>query len=89
MGGINDGDETAHALGELLRGRLCHVNLIPYNPVELLDFARPSPERIERFAAIVRAHGISTTVRYSRGVEIAAACGQLRAAALEPLAASR
>lgn len=79
MGGINDSDETAMALADLLRGRLCHVNLIPYNPVAMLDFHRPSGERIERFAAILDAVGIPVTVRYSRGVEIAAACGQLRA----------
>jgi 23S rRNA (adenine2503-C2)-methyltransferase len=79
MGGINDGDETARELAKLLRGRLCHVNLIPYNPVEMLDFTRPSPERIDSFAAVLQAAGVPTTVRYSRGVEIAAACGQLRA----------
>lgn len=79
MGGINDSDEIAEELGALLRGRLCHVNLIPYNPVDVLDFERPSPERITRFAEIVESKGVPVTVRYSRGVEIAAACGQLRA----------
>ncbi len=87
MGGINDDDATARELAELLAGRLCHVNLIPYNPVEMLDFTRPSPERIERFASILQNAGVPTTVRYSRGVEIAAACGQLRAEHAE--AASR
>ena len=89
MGGINDDDETAREIARLLQGRLCHVNLIPYNPVEMLDFARPSPERIERFASILQDAGVPTTVRYSRGVEIAAACGQLRAQQLEQPAASR
>jgi len=79
MGGINDSDEIAEELGQLLRKRLCHLNLIPYNPVDLLEFERPSPERINRFAEIVGASGVPVTVRYSRGVEIAAACGQLRA----------
>lgn len=79
MGGINDSDDIAAELGELLRARLCHVNLIPYNPVDVLDFERPSPERIARFAEIVESQGVPVTVRYSRGVEIAAACGQLRA----------
>ncbi len=83
MGGINDSDEIAMQLADLLRDRLCHVNLIPYNPVEMLEFHRPSPERIERFASILDQAGIATTVRYSRGVEIAAACGQLRAKHLE------
>lgn len=78
MRGINDSDETAVALGDLLRGMLCHLNLIPFNPVEVLQFERPDPAGIERFAGIVREAGIPVTVRYSRGVEIAAACGQLR-----------
>jgi len=79
MNGVNSSDEIARELGELLRGRLCHVNVIPFNPVELLEFERPDPAGIERFAEVLRATGIPTTVRYSRGVEIAAACGQLRA----------
>ena len=81
MSGINDGEETARALGTLLResGVLCHVNVIPLNPVDVLPYARPTRVGIERFAETVRAAGIPTTVRYSRGVEIAAACGQLRA----------
>jgi 23S rRNA (adenine2503-C2)-methyltransferase len=79
MNGINNSDEVAHELGVLLRGRLCHVNIIPFNPVEVLDFERPTVEMIDRFAGIVASHGVPTTVRYSRGVEIDAACGQLRA----------
>lgn len=79
MAGINDSDEIAHELGALLRGRLCHVNLIPLNPVDVLPYERPDAAGIERFASTLRSHGIATTVRYSRGVDIAAACGQLRA----------
>ncbi|MGB3304901.1 MAG: 23S rRNA (adenine(2503)-C(2))-methyltransferase RlmN [Thermomicrobiales bacterium] len=79
MRGINDADEIAHELGQLLRGRLCHVNVIPFNPVDVLKFERPDPAGIEHFADILRAEGIPTTVRYSRGVDIDAACGQLRA----------
>ncbi len=79
MRGINDADEIARELGELLRGMLCHVNVIPLNPVDVLPYERPEQAGIDRFAAIVREAGIPTTVRYSRGVEIAAACGQLRA----------
>jgi 23S rRNA (adenine2503-C2)-methyltransferase len=79
MNGVNSSDEIAQELGALLRGRLCHVNVIPFNPVEMLAFERPDPEGIERFAEVLRSTGIPTTVRYSRGVEIAAACGQLRA----------
>ena len=79
MRGINDSDETARDLADLLRGRLCHVNIIPLNPVDVLPYERPDPAGIERFASILRAAGIPTTVRYSRGLEIDAACGQLRA----------
>jgi len=81
MAGINDGDEIAEELAALLRGSgiLCHVNVIPLNPVDVLPYERPDPAGIERFAGILRAGGIPTTVRYSRGLDIAAACGQLRA----------
>ena len=79
MRGINDSDEIAHELVALLRGRLCHVNIIPLNPVDVLPYERPDPAGIERFASILRAAGIPTTVRYSRGLDIDAACGQLRA----------
>jgi 23S rRNA (adenine2503-C2)-methyltransferase len=79
MNGVNSSDEIARELGVLLKGRLCHVNVIPFNPVDVLEFERPDPAGIERFAEVLRESGIPTTVRYSRGVEIAAACGQLRA----------
>lgn len=79
MSGINDADHIAHELGRLLRGRLCHVNIIPFNPVDVLRFERPTTSGIEHFADILRGEGIPTTVRYSRGIEIDAACGQLRA----------
>jgi len=80
MAGDNDDAEIAQDLGGLLRrsGVLCHVNLIPLNPVQDLRYERPKAESIEHFAETLRATGIPTTVRYSRGVEIAAACGQLR-----------
>jgi 23S rRNA (adenine2503-C2)-methyltransferase len=78
MRGINDSDTIAHDLAALLRGRLCHVNIIPLNPVDVLPYERPDPAGIERFANIVRTAGIATTVRYSRGLDIDAACGQLR-----------
>lgn len=79
MRGINDSDEIAMELAALLRGRLCHVNIIPLNPVDVLPYERPDPAGIERFAETLRAAGIPATVRYSRGLEIDAACGQLRA----------
>ena len=79
MRGINDSDEIARELGQLLRGRLCHVNLIPLNPVDVLPYERPDAAGIARFVAILREAGVPTTVRYSRGLDIDAACGQLRA----------
>jgi 23S rRNA (adenine2503-C2)-methyltransferase len=88
MRGVNDGDQIANDLATLLHGRLCHVNIIPLNPVELLPYERPDPTSIERFAGILRTAGIPTSVRYSRGLDIDAACGQLRAKELDPSAAS-
>jgi len=79
MRGVNDQEQTANDLAALLCGRLCHVNIIPLNPVELLPFERPDRVGIERFAGILRTAGIPTSVRYSRGLDIDAACGQLRA----------
>jgi 23S rRNA (adenine2503-C2)-methyltransferase len=76
---VNDSDATARELAQLLRGLLCHVNVIPLNPTPAEpSYQRPSEARIQRFAEIVNELGIPTSVRYSRGVEIAAACGQLR-----------
>jgi 23S rRNA (adenine2503-C2)-methyltransferase len=74
---VNDSDADARELARLLRGLLCHVNIIPLNPTPATPFARPSTERIDRFAEVLRSAGVPATVRYSRGVEIAAACGQL------------
>jgi 23S rRNA (adenine2503-C2)-methyltransferase len=88
MRGVNDGEQTAIDLAALLRGRLCHVNIIPLNSVELLPYERPDPAGIERFAGILRTAGIPTSVRYSRGLDIDAACGQLRAKELDRSAAS-
>jgi 23S rRNA (adenine2503-C2)-methyltransferase len=79
MKGINSDDAIAAELAGLLRDRLCHVNIIPFNPVDVLPFERPEPADIERFANVLTDHGIQNSVRYSRGLEIAAACGQLRA----------
>jgi 23S rRNA (adenine2503-C2)-methyltransferase len=86
---VNDSDEIATELATLLRGLLCHVNVIPLNPTPAAPFERPSPERIERFAEVIRQHGIPATVRYSRGVDIAAACGQLRTEHEQRLTESR
>ncbi|HUZ78579.1 MAG TPA: 23S rRNA (adenine(2503)-C(2))-methyltransferase RlmN [Chloroflexota bacterium] len=81
IAGVNDSVEEAVQLGQLLRGRLAHVNLIPLNPVAGDGYARPTEAAVRRFQRLVRAAHVPVTVRYSKGVDIAAGCGQLRAAA--------
>jgi len=75
---INDSIEDAKELSERLEGLLCHVNLIPVNPVSERDFERPERKRIENFRDILESHGINTTIRRELGTDIDAACGQLR-----------
>ncbi len=77
--GINDTDLDADAMAELLRGELAHVNLIPMNPVAHTPWSGSPIARLERFAERLRAAGIATTIRFNRGTEIGAACGQLAA----------
>ena len=77
LSGINDRPEHAHELARLLKGRQCTVNLIPYNPVPGLRLKRPEREGIEVFRSILDTYGIVHTCRYTKGVDIAAACGQL------------
>lgn len=75
---VNDSLADADALARLLRGLLCHVNLIPVNPVADLPYL-PSPhERIVAFEGRLRQRGINATLRVSRGADIQAGCGQLR-----------
>jgi 23S rRNA (adenine2503-C2)-methyltransferase len=76
---LNDCPEHAQELASHLRGFQSHVNLIPYNPITEATYARPTRQRIEDFAARLQAAGIAVSVRYSRGLEKDAACGQLRA----------
>lgn len=75
---VNDLPEHARELANHLHGFQTHVNLIPYNPIEEASYERPSKIRIEKFAEILRRERISVSVRYSRGLEADAACGQLR-----------
>ena len=79
LAGVNDTQRDARELGALLRGRLAHVNLIPFNPVDGAPYREPSPGAIRRFVAQVRAEGLNVTLRDTRGREQDAACGQLRA----------
>lgn len=79
LAGVNDLPEHARELAQALRGFQCHVNLIPYNPINEMDYQRPAEERIQAFQEILTASAIATSVRYSRGLDASAACGQLRA----------
>ncbi|MBW7885650.1 MAG: 23S rRNA (adenine(2503)-C(2))-methyltransferase RlmN [Caldilineaceae bacterium] len=80
MRGINDTPALAQELAARLQGILCHVNLIPLNPIPDSPYQPTSDEDTERFAQILRDAGIPTTVRLRRGIEINAGCGQLRRA---------
>jgi len=76
--GINDSLGHARRLARLLRGLLCHVNLIPLNPTAECPY-RPSPQkRILAFQAELDRLGIANTLRVARGLDIQAGCGQLR-----------
>ncbi len=75
---VNDSLPQARALALRLRGRRCHVNLIPYNPVQELGYDRPVPAVQEAFAEALRATGLPVTLRRSLGGSQNAACGQLR-----------
>src|SRR4051794_14854770 len=79
LDGVNDLPEHARELAALLDPRVYKVNLIPYNPTGSYDGS--SPERIERFRAILAEHRLTATVRLTRGQDIDAACGQLAATA--------
>ena len=78
LDGVNDSPAQARALVELVLGRVpCKFNLIPFNPFPASGLTRSPPERVAAFAAVLQAAGIVTTVRKTRGDDIAAACGQL------------
>jgi 23S rRNA (adenine2503-C2)-methyltransferase len=77
---INDDPARADALAELLRGTLAHVNLIPLNPTPGSIWTASTPAREREFVRRLRAAGVATTVRDTRGREVAGACGQLAAA---------
>jgi 23S rRNA (adenine2503-C2)-methyltransferase len=77
MAGINDSTTHAKELAQLVKGKQCTVNLIPYNPVDGLRLERPPEQAIHNFREILMNAGINTTWRYTKGKDIAAACGQL------------
>lgn len=77
IAGINDHPDHAHELAHLLHGKQCTVNLIPYNPVEGLRLKRPDRKAVKHFRAVLFGSKVVNTCRYTKGDDIAAACGQL------------
>lgn len=76
--GVNDTPEQARALARLVKGMLCHVNMIPLNPTQGYAGGASTRERIEVFRNVLEASGIPNTLRIRRGIDIQAGCGQLR-----------
>ena len=79
LGGINDGPEQARELAALARQCRAFINLIPLHPGGAGEFKPTTGEDIRRFATWLRREGVEVAIRKSRGIDIAAACGQLRA----------
>jgi 23S rRNA (adenine2503-C2)-methyltransferase len=81
IAGVNDHGHQADALARRLAGLRggAHVNLIPLNPTTGFSGRAPDHDRIAAFAKRLEAHGVHATIRRNRGVDIDAACGQLRA----------
>ncbi|MCL4252555.1 MAG: 23S rRNA (adenine(2503)-C(2))-methyltransferase RlmN [Anaerolineae bacterium] len=78
INGKTDTSDQAHALGNLLRGMLCHVNAIPLNPTAGYDGNPSSISNAQEFADILASYGVETTIRVRRGIDIDAGCGQLK-----------
>lgn len=81
--GVNDSDRDAAALARLISGRKCLVNLIELNPYPGCSYEPSSHNRIRMFAQVLTSRGVETAIRYRRGREILAACGQLGAQRLK------
>ena len=77
LAGVNDTERDAKELGVLLRRKLAHVNLIPFNPVDDTPYRAPNRTSIKHFKELIEAQGLNVTVRDTRGRDADAACGQL------------
>jgi 23S rRNA (adenine2503-C2)-methyltransferase len=77
INGVNDTPETAYKLANLLKGLLCHVNVIPLNPTRKFAGKATTRPRADAFKAILEKSGIPCTIRIRRGIDIQAGCGQL------------
>jgi 23S rRNA (adenine2503-C2)-methyltransferase len=78
LGGVNDKPEHADQLARLARECKAFVNLIPLHPGGSQGFTPTPANEIARFARLIRDRGVEVAIRKSRGMDIAAACGQLR-----------
>ena len=78
ISGVNDSIENADELARLLKGMLCHVNLIPVNKIEEREFKKGNKQEIRAFCERLNSRGINATVRRELGSDIQASCGQLR-----------
>ena len=80
LAGVNDSRQLAEQLARLLKrfDLSSHVNLIPWNPVDDSGFKRPDKAHVRAFAAVLEENKVPVSIRVSRGMEAAAACGQLR-----------
>lgn len=78
VGGINDTEEDAKELSDLVKGMNCHINLIPVNPIKERDFVQSNIKVIEAFKNKLEKNGINVTIRREMGRDIDGACGQLR-----------
>ena len=78
VAGVNDSEEDAKQLSELIRGINCHVNLIPVNPIKERDFVQPDGKAVQEFKNKLEKCRINVTIRREMGRDIDGACGQLR-----------
>ncbi len=78
VAGVNDSDEDAARLAELIADVNCHVNLIPVNPIKERNYRQPEPRMVLNFKNKLEKYGINVTIRREMGRDIDGACGQLR-----------
>lgn len=81
--GVNDSKKDAEDLSSLLKGMLCHVNLIPVNNIKERDFKKPDIKSSQEFNNILKNKNIESTIRREMGKDINGACGQLRQSAVK------
>lgn len=85
LSGVNDTDQDLERLPKLLRKLRAKVNLIPYNENAQLGFKAPPRERIHKWRNVLLSKGLNTTIRWSKGMDIKAACGQLAVPSLKQM----